>query len=410
MTEIHPSATSERKTVDTSPPSFDSVSGATTPSVKQKLGDAANRWLAKNRSLVLRQTPVWAQSMAAIVISLGSIALLGSVLFKIDEVVTVQGQLQSIGGSVELKSPVGGKVAEVFFEDGDQVLKGQLLIRFDTRQAADEQRTLKRLIELEDESLKTRLSTLDSQQVMLETRLGVLQKKLETKETIISELDYLVKQGGFQRLTLLEKKDQNLELQGQITQVIEQQSQLRMQANQLKVDANKNISQMRNRLLQAELQLQYQNVVAPSDGVIFDPKVRPSGVLAAGETLLTLVPQGELYAEVFVSNKDIGFVQTGQKAKVRVDAFPFTRYGELEGSVTHIAAGALEPDSLQDFYRFPLKLKLNRSYLESQNAKIPLRSGMSINANLKLREKRVISLVSDLLVDQTDSIKQIRQQ
>ena len=82
--------------------------------VKQKLGDATNRWLAKNRSLVLRQTPVWAQSMAAIVIGLGTVVVVGSVVFKIDEVVTVQGQLQSIGGSVDLKSPVGQGGGGVF--------------------------------------------------------------------------------------------------------------------------------------------------------------------------------------------------------------------------------------------------------------------------------------------------------
>ena len=196
----------------------------------------------------------------------------------------------------------------------------------------------------------------------------------------------------------------------QITDVSEQQAQLSLQADQIKVDSDKNISQMRNRMLKAELQLQYQNVVAPADGVVFDPKVRPDGVQAAGETLLTLVPQSGLYAEVLVSNKDIGFVKTGQTASIRVDAFPYTRYGELEGEVTQIAADALEPDSLQNFYRFPVKLDLDRPYLESQGIRIPLRSGMAITANLKLREKRVISLISDLLVDQTDSIKQIRQQ
>ena len=379
-------------------------------SLKQKVGDAANRWMAKNRSLVLRQTPVWAQGMAAIVISLGSIAFIGSLVFKIDEVVSVQGQLQSVGGSLEIKSPVGGKVAEVFFNDGEMVREGQLLLRFDTRQAADEQKTLKKLIELEEQSLQSRLSMIESQQAMLETRRSVLEKKLQTKTFIINELELLAAQGGFQRITLLEKKDQNLELEAQLTQVTEQQSQLKLQANEIKVNSNKNVSEMRNRLLQAELKLQYQNVVAPSAGIVFDPKVRPSGVLSAGETLLTLVPQGDLFAEVFVSNRDIGFVKTGQVAKIRVDAFPFTRYGELEGRVTHIGAGALEPDSIQNFYRFPLKLKLNRSYLESQNIPIPLRSGLAISANLKLREKRVISLISDLLVDQTDSIKQIRQQ
>ena len=378
--------------------------------VKQKLGDATNRWLAKNRSLVLRQTPVWAQSMAAIVIALGTVVVVGGVVFKIDEVVTVQGQLQSIGGSVDLKSPVGGKVAEVFFKDGAEVRKGELLLRFDTRQAADEQRTLKQLIGLEEQGLQSRLSTIDSQRETLAARLRVLEQKLATKTTITGELEGLVAQGGFQRLQLLEQQDQAFELKNQLTEVREQQGQLQLQADQLRLEVSKSISQMRNRLLQAELQLQYQNVVAPADGLVFDPKVRPDGVVAAGETLLKLVPQAGLFAEVFVPNKDIGFVKTGQQAKVRVDAFPFTRYGELEGKVTQIGADALEPDAVQNFYRFPVKLELDRPYLESQGVRIPLRSGMAITTNLKLREKRVISLISDLLVDQTDSVKSIRQQ
>lgn len=175
-------------------------------------------------------------------------------LFKIDEVVTVQGQLQSIGGSVELKTPVGGKVAEVFFKDGQTVRKGQLLIRFDTRKAADERRTLKQLIGLEEQGLQSRLSTIDSQRETLAARRRVLEQKLATKTTITAELEGLVSQGGFQRLQLLE-----------------QQGQLRLEADQLRLEVSKSISQMRNRLLQAELQLQYQNVVAPADGVIFDP-------------------------------------------------------------------------------------------------------------------------------------------
>jgi HlyD family secretion protein len=331
-------------------------------------------------------------------------------VFKIDEVVTVQGQLQSIGGSVEVKSPAGGKVAEVFFKDGQTVGKGQLLLRFDTRQAADEQRTLKQLIRLEEQGLQSRLGTIESQQDTLVARRRVLEQKQATKATITGELRRLVSQGGFQRLQLLEQEDQAFELKNQLTEVKEQQGQLRLQADQLRLEASKNISQMRNRLNQAELQLQYQNVVAPAAGVIFDPKVRRDGVVPAGETMLTLVPQAGLFAEVFVPNKDIGFVKTGQQAKVRVDAFPYTRYGELQGRVSQIGADALAPNEVQNFYRFPVKLELDRPYLESQGTRIPLRSGMAITTNLKLREKRVISLISDLLVDQTDSVKSLRQQ
>lgn len=379
-------------------------------SIKQKVGDAANSWLAKNRNLVLRQTPVWAQAMVGILVGLGGIALIGAFVFKIDEVVTVQGQLKSIGGTVEVKTPAGGRVSEVLFKDGEFVKRGQLLMRFDTRQAAEEKYSLTNLITLEETQLVGRLATISSQTETIKSRLEVLNKKLETKITITNDLQMLVAQGGFQKLQFLEQLDQLFDLRKQITEVQEQFSQLELQANLIKLETRKSIGQMRTKLKAIDLQLQYKNVVAPASGIVFDPKSRVEGVLNAGERILSIVSQDGLYAEVFVPNKDIGFVKTGQEAMVRVDAFPFSRYGELDGKVKQIAADALPPNQSQRFYRFPVKLELDRSYLESRGAKIPLQSGMSVTSNLKLRDKRVISLISDLLVDQTDSIKSLRQQ
>ena len=379
-------------------------------SLKQKAGDAANRWMARNRSLVLRQTPVWAQSLAAILIGLSTTAVLGGILFRIDEVVTVQGQLKSIGGTVEVKTPAGGRVAEVLFSDGDVVRKGQPLMRFDTRQATDEKETLTQLIAAELEQLKTQLETLASQEATLAGRRAVLQQRMVTQRTILDEMELLVEQGGFQRLQFLQQQDQLFELQNEINDLKEQENRLKLQAEDVQLQSRKSVDQMRNRLRESELQLQYQNVLAPVAGVVFDPQVTVEGVLGAGERILSIVPQQGLYAEVFVPNKDIGFIKPGQEAKVRVDAFPFTRYGELPGAVSQIAADALAPDATQNFYRFPVKLTLEQSFLESDGVKIPLKAGMSVTTNLKLRDKRVISLVSDLLVDQTDSVRSIRQQ
>ena len=78
--------------------------------------------------------------------------------------------------------------------------------------------------------------------------------------------------------------------------------------------------------------------------------------------------------------------------------------------MTQIAADALSPTPTQDVYRFPVKLQLERSTLQTQGVSIPLKSGMAISTNLKLRDKRVISLISDVFVDQTDSIRSLRQQ
>ena len=363
---------------------------------REVISQSAERWLARNRSLVLRQTPVWAQSLMAIVISLGVSAITAGLLFRIDEVVTVTGQLASLGGSVDVKTPAGGKVSEVFFQDGSLVDKGQLLVRFDTREASARQALSKKLIELERSELEDKLN-------ILESRKMVIEKKINTSLQITAELGELVEEGGFQKVQYLRQLDSLYELQTELSNV-------QLDMNRTKLSAEKAIEQHLNRLKNAELQLQYQNVLAPVSGIIFDPKVRNSGVIGAGDTILTIIPQEGLKGNVFVQNKDIGFVKSGQKAQVRVDAFPFTQYGELKGTVDQIGADALPPDQKANFYRYPVKLELDRPYLERKGVKIPLRSGMAITANIKLRDKRLISLVSDMFVDQTDSIRSIRQQ
>ena len=199
-------------------------------------------------------------------------------------------------------------------------------------------------------------------------------------------------------------------MQKQLSELSEQQSRLDLQADQIRLDSVKSIDQLKTSLKLTEVQLQYQKVKAPISGIVFDPAARLDGVLQPGERILSIVPQDGLYAEVLVSNQDIGFVETGQEAKVRVDAFPYSRYGELNATVSQISADAMAPDAKYPFYRFPIKLTLDKFFLESRGAKISLMPGMSVTTNLKLREKRVISLLSDLLVDQTDSIRSIRQQ
>ncbi len=364
--------------------------------VKETISQSAERWLARNRSLVLRQTPVWAQSLATIVISLAVSGVAAGLLFRIDEVVTVTGQLESIGGSVEVKTPTGGKVAEVLFKDGSVVQKGQPLVRFDTRQAATDKATTSKLIQLERSQLKNKLQ-------ILQSRESVLQKKVETSTQITTKLGELVKDGGFQKVQYLKELDQQYELENELSNV-------KLEMNRTKLEAEKSIGQLTNSLKRAELQLLYKNVVAPASGIIFEPKATVSGVIASGDTIVTIIPQEGLKGKVFVQNKDIGFVKTGQIARVRIDAFPFTRYGELEGAVSQIGADALPPDEKANFYRYPVKLTLNKPYLENKGIKVPLISGMAITANLKLRDKRLISLISDMFVDQTDSIRSIRQQ
>ena len=220
--------------------------------------------------------------------------------------VTVTGQLESLGGSVDVKTPSGGKIDEVLFQDGSFVQKGQLLVRFDTRQAATDRATSRKLIELERSELASKLSILRSRQLVLE-------KKLDTSTQISVALKKLVDSGGFQKVQYLQQLDELYELQSEL-------SNAKLEMNRTKLESEKSIGQLTNQLKRADLQLQYQNVIAPVSGIIFESKASAAGA-GAGDTILTIIPQTGLKGKVFVQNKDIGFVKTGQKARVRVDAF-----------------------------------------------------------------------------------------
>lgn len=88
---------------------------------------------------------------------------------------------------------------------------------------------------------------------------------------------------------------------------------------------------------------------APQAGVVKDLATHtPGTVVQPGTILMTLVPQGErLKAEVWVSNEDIGFVHEGLDAKVKLAAYPFQKYGMLEGEVRHVSADAQDQQSGQ---------------------------------------------------------------
>ena len=81
---------------------------------------------------------------------------------------------------------------------------------------------------------------------------------------------------------------------------------------------------------------------APHAGIVKDLATHTSGtVLAPGAIVLTLVPQDEpLIGEVWIDNADAGFVRAGQGAKIKVAAYPFQKYGTLEGVVRQVSADA----------------------------------------------------------------------
>ena len=98
----------------------------------------------------------------------------------------------------------------MFVKDGEYVNEGDLLMRFDTTQAAAQKSTFTRLIELEERDAQNRRQ-------IFEQRLSVIQKKLATAEVLSNELESLVEAGGYQKMQFLRQLDEVFELKSQIS-------------------------------------------------------------------------------------------------------------------------------------------------------------------------------------------------
>ena len=189
----------------------------------------------------------------------------------------------------------------------------------------------------------------------------------------------------------------------------QQIAQIDSQLTKAIVDNQNRISELESQMSQAQQQLEYQNLKAPITGKIFDLQASPGFVANTSEKLMKIVPQDNLIAEVFITNKDIGFVKEGMTVDVRIDSFPFSEYGDIEGELISVGSDALPPNETYDFFRFPAKIKLDQQTLKVKDREIPLQSGMSISTNIKLREdRRVISLFIERFTQEVESLKNVR--
>ncbi len=151
-------------------------------------------------------------------------------------------------------------------------------------------------------------------------------------------------------------------------------------------------------LEKAEARADLQTLTAPVDGVINAINVTTIGEVAEpGEPVITLVPAGrELYVEAFILNKDIGFVAAGDEVRVKLEAFPFMRYGHLDGIVEHVS-----PDAIVDQNRglvYAARIRVVSNNVEVNGETPLLSAGMTATAEIRTGRRRVIAFILSPIV------------
>jgi len=113
------------------------------------------------------------------------------------------------------------------------------------------------------------------------------------------------------------------------------------------------------------------------------------GVVTSAQPLMIVVPDSALVtAEVTVANQDIGFVNAGQTAEVKLETFPYTKYGTVGARVDVVTADAVTDEKRGSYY--PAILTLSQKAMDIDGKRIPLSPGMNITAEIKTGQRRVI--------------------
>jgi hemolysin D len=180
-------------------------------------------------------------------------------------------------------------------------------------------------------------------------------------------------------------------------------------------DASRKADEARQSLVKAEARLARTGLYAPIDGVVQQTAVTTVGqVVTTGQQLVVITPdKAKLQVEALVANLDIGFIKLGQPAVIKIDAFPFTRFGVLHGTVVKIAPAAVAEQEAKralanataaanaaespatapgqpESFVFPVTVALDETMMNIDGAKIPLTPGMTATVEIKTDSRRVL--------------------
>lgn len=237
-------------------------------------------------------------------------------------------------------------------------------------------------------------------------------RKLESTLPITSEraADYkaLVEKNFASRHGYLDREQQLLEQQGDlallrsrlreaeatVAETRGQREQLLAETRRAQLDAlrdgRQKIAALTQELRKADTRGRQLQLLAPVDGVVQQLAVHTvGGVVTPAQTLMIVVPRDHaLEAEVTLDNRDVGFVRAGQDARIKVETFPYTRYGTIGAEVRSVSRDAVTDDKRGLIYA--ARITLQRSSLQVDGQDVPLSPGMAVTVEVKTGTRRVI--------------------
>lgn len=277
-------------------------------------------------------------------------------------------------------------------------------------------------------SIEKLRATLAPLQQRVEIRQQLFQKELGSKLTYLSELQEFV---GQQQEIIVQQSRSN-EADAAISMLAETRSRAVAEYDRSLFEglakAEEKAAGLIQDVIKAEQRTSLQNLRAPIDGMVQQLAVHTiGGVVTPAQMLMVIVPtESRLEIEAMISNRDIGFVEAGQEAAIKIDTFSFTRYGLLKGKVLSVSQDAITRNKPQDRRAdapggaettssepkgqelvYAARISVDRTHMEIENKRVILSPGMAVTVEIKNGSRSIISyLLSPLLRYKQESLRE----
>lgn len=339
----------------------------------------------------------------------------------------VYGRLQPSKGVLFSRASQTGTVTEVFVQEGSAVNEGQALFALSNRRGshtalgpvvlevlhkrqaliAEAIANSEQLLGEELAAARARRRELFEQAKLTQRQIELLETRIELQQLWFEKRSRLALQGHVAQVEVSQSKERLLsleqgraELRQQLRTIHQETQQVSARVRQLPLqyaETSRSYQQQAAQLKQQqeEARASFHTIIRSSQaGQVTSVRVKPGQEVMPGEPLLNMIPTGSvLLAELELPSKSAGLVKAGQKLRLRFDAFPYQRYGQIDAEIiqfdkTLINASGVKAHGLPPVYR--LRAHLAAQHLQYGQQDLPLRSGMQVEADILLEQRRLL--------------------
>jgi HlyD family type I secretion membrane fusion protein len=327
----------------------------------------------------------------ALMVGLLVTAVIWSLLTEADLVVRAPGRVRpewnpdkpfaEVEEETRVSAVDGGRVIEVHVKEGRQVCKGQVLLRFDTEMLENEISRIERSIETD----RTELAQLRKLEELADNEFAATQsksqaelaqvmeeiaeaKKRRSSDTELARLALVEAQVSVKRIEKLVERSVVTDAQFREARRLSNEAAVKFEVAKIPVDESR-VSVLRKTLLlnertfatrRGQLQMQidakqgsiessafelanlnlrrsHAVLTAPTNGVVTCMRIQVGDVVQPGAAVVTITEQRGFRIDLNVPSDQVGHLNAGMPARVRLDAYDYQIYGTLSGTVIYIA-------------------------------------------------------------------------